>query len=125
MTAEMLYARMLLGQQPDADDIQEVATFLWRQPFDRHTPDLYCWYYGSLSLIQLQNQDWKRWNARTRDTLIALQRKEGALGGTWDTSARWGDQGGRVFTTSLAVLTLEVYYRYLPLLPQDNAKDVK
>jgi hypothetical protein len=118
MTAEMLYARMLLGQQPEAADIQEAATFLWRQPFDPRTPDLYCWYYGSLCLIQLQNEDWKRWNARTRDTLIALQRKEGTLGGSWDTGARWGDQGGRVFTTSLAVLTLEVYYRYLPLLPK-------
>jgi hypothetical protein len=121
MTAELFYARMLLGQQPDAADIQEAATFLWRQPFDPRTPDLYCWYYGSLSFIQFQNEDWKRWNARTRDTLIALQRREGPLAGTWDTSARWGDQGGRVFTTSLAVLTLEVYYRYLPVIGQATA----
>ena len=27
----------------------------------------------------------------------------------------WGQRAGRLFTTSLSILTLEVYYRYLPL----------
>ena len=45
----------------------------------------------------------------------AKRTDEGALAGSWDTNLRWGAQGGRAFTTSLALLTLEVYYRYLPL----------
>ena len=28
---------------------------------------------------------------------------------------QWGSRGGHVFTTAMATLTLEVYYRYLPL----------
>ena len=28
---------------------------------------------------------------------------------------RWGQRAGRLFLTSLSILTLEVYYRYLPL----------
>ena len=30
--------------------------------------------------------------------------------------ARWGGRGGRVYTTALGALCLEVYYRYLPIL---------
>ena len=36
---------------------------------------------------------------------------EGCSRGSWDPTAM-GPQGGRVFDTALAVLTLEVYYRY-------------
>ena len=39
----------------------------------------------------------------------------GDLEGSCDTRCRWGEQGGRVYTTALATLTLEVYYRYLPM----------
>ena len=39
--------------------------------------------------------------------------------GSWDPSNprpdRWGEAAGRLFQTSLSILTLEVYYRYLPL----------
>ena len=39
--------------------------------------------------------------------------------GSWDPSSpqpdRWGRAAGRHFTTCLSLLTLEVYYRYLPL----------
>jgi hypothetical protein len=52
--------------------------------------------------------------------------------GGWATKLKWGERGGRVFTTSLATLTLEVYYRYLPLRkaaeanpPQVNAEEHK
>jgi hypothetical protein len=32
----------------------------------------------------------------------------------------WGNQGGRLMMTSLSALTLEVYYRYLPLYKLDD-----
>ena len=39
--------------------------------------------------------------------------------GSWDPSNprpdHWGEAAGRLFQTSLSILTLEVYYRYLPL----------
>ena len=41
--------------------------------------------------------------------------KEGPQAGSWDTNDLWGGHGGRVYTTALATLTLEVYYRFLPL----------
>ena len=37
---------------------------------------------------------------------------DGCPRGSWDPDGRWGHEGGRIYATALAVLTLEVYYRY-------------
>ena len=41
-----------------------------------------------------------------------LQERKGCQRGSWAPTDRWGDRGGRIYSTALAVLTLEVYYRY-------------
>lgn len=112
MTAEMLYARMLLGQKLDDDDIREATDFLAQARPDVRAPNVYYWYYGSLCMLQVQSDLWKRWNAQTRDALIALQCKTGGAEGSWNADPKYADRGGRVYMTSLAILTLEVYYRY-------------
>src|SRR5262249_13355479 len=71
-------------------------------------------------LHNMQNDDWKRWNERVREGLIGMQVSgTGCDYGSWDPNLpqpdRWGRSGGRLFVTSLSLLTLEVYYRYLPL----------
>ena len=35
---------------------------------------------------------------------------------------RYAGRAGRIYTTALGTLTLEVYYRYLPLNPQNTGK---
>jgi hypothetical protein len=49
--------------------------------------------------------------------------------GSWDPFSpqpdRWGTAGGRLFLTSLSVLTLEVYYRYLPLYKPSDTDPLK
>jgi len=122
MTAEMLYARMLLGQKLDDADIKEATDFLVQARPDVHQPNVYYWYYGSLCMLQVQNDLWKRWNAQTRDALIALQSKAGGAEGSWNADPKYGDRGGRVYMTSLALLTLEVYYRYDVVKPQENGE---
>ena len=66
-------------------------------------------------MYQLQGVHWQRWNEALRRTLVSRQVKEGPQAGSWDTDDLWGGHGGRVYTTALATLTLEVYYRFLPL----------
>jgi hypothetical protein len=58
-----------------------------------------------------------------RDRLTATQHRGGRLDGSWDpTQSRWGvERGGRIYTTALGTMTLEVYYRYLPLLADGSA----
>ena len=59
-----------------------------------------------------------------RSTLIDSQcTEEGTCAeGSWDpdspTKDNWGSQGGRLFCTSLSTLTLEIYYRSLPIFKQ-------
>jgi hypothetical protein len=61
---------------------------------------------------------WRDWNEKIRDQLVEQQSTRGHERGSW-----WVDEprdshntrGGRLYTTALATMTLEVYYRYLPL----------
>lgn len=58
-----------------------------------------------------------------RDMLIGLQNKSAdeAVKGSWDKDGGFiGSSCGRLGTTCMAMLTLEVYYRHLPLYKRDN-----
>ena len=48
--------------------------------------------------------------------MLPLQRKDAHIAGSWDPEPNWvGRSGGRVYSTAINVLTLEVYYRYRPV----------
>jgi hypothetical protein len=110
MTAEALFCRFLLGTTPENPLCQEAADYLLRSLPADGRPDLYYWYYGTLAMYQLQGPGWDTWNRAVQRRILQLQERNGS----WGTSDRWGGHGGRVFTTALATLTLEVYYRYTP-----------
>ena len=78
--------------------------------------DFYYWYYGAYALYQYQEVDrapWRAWDRPLRDALIANQHAEGERKGSWDPQVDpWGHLGGRVYSTALLTLTLEVSYRY-------------
>lgn len=87
--------------------------------------NLYYWYYATQVLHNQPGPDWDVWNRKMRRTLIDTQSKEGnCAAGSWDPKApqadAFGDAGGRLMITSLSALTLEVYYRYLPLYKLDK-----
>jgi hypothetical protein len=63
----------------------------------------------------MEDHHWRTWNRALRQRLLALQRTGGTAAGSWDPDTVWGGHGGRVYSTSLAALCLEVYYRYIPL----------
>jgi hypothetical protein len=115
MTAELLFARMLLGDELTDEGQREASAYLTQRLPDARRADFYGWYYGSLSLLQLQNDAWNKWNERTRETLVKMQKRGGADDGCWDGNIQWRDRGGTIYSTALGALTLEVYYRYLPL----------
>jgi len=116
MTAEAVFSRLLLGQQLTAAEQKEACDYLMANPPGRGKSNFYYCYYASLAMMQMQDEAWPKWNAMMRDHLLKLQKKSGSMGGSWDIkSSRWGREGGNVYTTALATLTLEVYYRYLPM----------
>jgi hypothetical protein len=58
---------------------------------------------------------WNDWNYALQAALLSTQHRSGALAGSWSPATQWGNYGGRVYSTAMATLCLEVYYRFLPL----------
>ncbi len=76
--------------------------------------DMYYWYYGTLAMYQLGGSSWDAWNKAMKVAVIDSQRgpSEGCNHGSWDPIDAWGDEGGRVYSTAIMALCLEVYYRF-------------
>lgn len=96
--------------------MRESARFLQTQLPQNGKPDFYHWYYGCLALYQHKGPIWEDWNNRMRPIFIQSQTKNGKLAGSWDPGRHHhGNRMGRIVATALATLSLEVYYRYLPM----------
>jgi len=116
MTAEALVCRLFLGGPAPQAAIDEAADMLVAElPGLQGKPNLYYWYYGTLALYQLQDQRWERWNSALQSALLPRQESTGDMAGSWSPDTVWGGYGGRFYSTAMATLCLEVYYRYLPL----------
>jgi hypothetical protein len=58
---------------------------------------------------------WRQWNIALKRTLLDNQVKSGGRRGSYDPVCHWGKNGGgRVYSTAICVLNLEIYYRYEP-----------
>jgi len=84
---------------------------------------LYRDFYLSQALLQANHHSWKRWNARTRDFLVSRQHLRHHETGSWFFQDSDIAPGGRLAHTALAILTLEVYYRVLPIYGADAIVD--
>lgn len=122
MTAEALLIRQYLGwtRQRRAMILGSAAIAEYLLNPKHKERNLYFWYYATQMLHHMHNDAWKLWNAHIRDRLVSTQVSgAGCDRGSWDPQRphpdRWGATAGRLFTTSLSLLTLEVYYRYLPI----------
>ncbi len=94
------------------------------KPTDKY--DMYYYYYSTQVMHFFEGEVWLKWNAAMRDSLIKLQVANSAKvanNGSWDPDmgAHMGSGCGRLGTTCMALLTLEVYYRHIPLYRRDNA----
>lgn len=102
-------------------------------------PDMYYYYYATQVAHFFEGPEWKEWNqgpqvrlfgARVRaggmrDWLTDLQSRSGKDAGSWEPDKAFiGQHCGRLGTTCLCLLTLEVYYRHLPLYKRKNTEAV-
>src|SRR5205085_10264606 len=122
MTAVGLLVRMDLGWNRDDKRMVGGADYLLD-----HLPaigvrrgenqvDTYYWYYATQVMFHMKGDYWKKWNDRLHPMLVDRQIKEGELAGSWDPGGdKWGDKAGRIYVTTLNLLSLEVYYRHLPI----------
>jgi hypothetical protein len=76
-------------------------------------PDFHFWYYGTYALYQHGGLEWDTWKVALQTSVMEHQRRDGDAKGSWDPQVdRWGATGGRVYSTALLALTMEVFYRY-------------
>ncbi|MFI5455914.1 MAG: hypothetical protein ACHRXM_10735 [Isosphaerales bacterium] len=116
MTAEAWVCRQFLGVGGPGPASTEAAGSLLENNSDRGSSNFYYWYYATLALYQHGGEPWSRWNTKIRDRIVGLQRSSGHQTGSWEPDdSPYGAKGGRIYCTTLAALTLEVYYRYLRL----------
>lgn len=108
-----MYLRSSLSPERLRPDVSQLAA---TDPLNNNE---YANYYISQVLHQFGGDLFKSWNERLREGLIQSQRKYGHSAGSWDPRGPWGRTGGRLYTTSMHLLTLEVYYRHLPLYHRD------
>ena len=120
MTAEALFCRQLLAHGGN-DSLNAAAQREAIESLSQELPaasrrNLYYWYYATLALHNAKDDSpraadaWDDWNQALTAALITTQQDDGS----WTNDTTWGGYGGRVYTTALSALCLEVYYRYSP-----------
>jgi hypothetical protein len=79
--------------------------------------DLYAWYYDTQACLMFGGDAWTKWNGWFQDEICDAQSADGSWPAPGGNAV--GPQGadtasGAVYRTSLCVLMLEVFYRYMP-----------
>ena len=125
MTAEGLLCRQYLGWQKNHPALRAGISYLVQPEnlpsWSNGKRNVYYWYYATQVLHNLQGPEWEAWNTALRDEIVRNQNKVGKLAGSWHPTQprgdrlEYGDKAGRLYVTAMCILTLEVYYRHLPL----------
>ncbi len=120
LTGVALFCRFFLGQDPAKSEIMErqADLILSKPPQNLRdgSIDHYYWYYATYALYQMGGRHWREWQKALTPALVKTQRMDGNFKGSWDPNGAWGEDGGRVYSTAILVLTLEAYYRYSRLV---------
>ncbi|MGH7140560.1 MAG: prenyltransferase/squalene oxidase repeat-containing protein [Pirellulales bacterium] len=125
-TAVGLLCRMYLGWEHDKPALEKGVKHL--AALGPQTANMYFSYYATQVLHQYDGPDgdlWQAWNVKMRDSLVASQHMNKHETGSW--MFKGNDHGydvaGRLYCTAMAAMTLEVYYRYMPIYTQKSATD--
>lgn len=116
LTAVGLLCRMYMGWKQDNPALKQGIAEISRKGPSKN--NYYYNYYAAQVLFQNtggQGPVWRKWNEKLRDQLLEQQSTRGHLRGSWYLEGPHNARGGRLYTTSLAAMTLEVYYRYMPI----------
>jgi hypothetical protein len=85
----------------------------YKQP----SADLYAWYYHTQACLMFGGEAWKKWNGWFQDEICDAQNADGSWpipGGVRVGPQNNDNMTGAVYRSSLCILMLEVFYRYMP-----------
>jgi len=116
MTAEAIWMRVTCGEDPRKSELIQKGTQLclelrpeWN--VQAGSIDMYFWYYGTLAMMQVGPRECRKWNEALENALLPNQHQKGARRGSWDPVGPWGRDGGRVYSTALMAMALQVAQR--------------
>lgn len=137
MLAVSNLCRRLLGEPADSAvqsaQRRRMAGTLpdWTSQGEIFGSNMYYWYYGSLAMLLSRDAEgghdrWRQWNIALKNTLLPNQDKSGPRRGSFDPAGDfWArNGGGRLYSTAICVLTLQVYYRYEPEFLRTKANEL-
>jgi hypothetical protein len=127
-----LLCRMYLGWKKDQPGLQRGCEIISKQgPSFKGkgksiSANMYYNYYATQVMRHQEGEMWTKWNDVMRDSLVNSQTGPGSHEeGSW--AFKGGDHGtgsgGRLYSTSMATMILEVYYRHLPIYRKQSTED--
>ena len=96
-----------IGKRTDTPEYKSAAEFIKRR-MDQSVRGGYAFYnlyYMAQALFQSDFEAWQAWNRRIIEQLQGMQEEDGSFGSSY----------GRAYATGMAVLTLALNYRLLPI----------
>jgi hypothetical protein len=125
------------------DGVGVLCTYFWKQDKDRSVRDgiehmirkvekdrpvkykdenasLYTWYYNTQACLMFGGSAWSKWDKWFQDEVAEAQSPDGSwpkTGAKTGPDHRENEAGmfGQTYRTTLCVLMLEVFYRYMPI----------
>lgn len=132
MTAVGMLCKLYRGVSPRNPALLKGVDHLRKRAPAASMQEFYYAYYATQVMHHMGGDDWNFWNLGPsgkgtdgmRDLLVKAQDKGGnpkkALqAGSWAPTRSFHDGQSRVLSTAMALLSLEVYYRHLPLYRKD------
>ncbi|MFO7908406.1 MAG: prenyltransferase/squalene oxidase repeat-containing protein [Planctomycetota bacterium] len=120
-TAIGLLIRMYTGWDRNDPRLIEGVDYLAALGPSPH--DVYFDYYAAQVLHHYGGSHWLKWNESMREHLLETQATKGHERGSWFFTDEHGSKGGRLYTTAMCVMILEVYYRHMPLYEDRAVND--
>jgi hypothetical protein len=116
MTTAALYTRLLMEEELGKEPILKKHAELMRKKLPildvrEFGTDMYYWYYGTCGMKRMGGVYWDTWNKAMKPAALLSRHKDGHHAGSWDPNCACGLIGGRVYSTAMMVLCLEVYFR--------------
>jgi hypothetical protein len=123
-TSVGLLCRMYTGWPKERPALQKGVHILAREgpSMIGSSSNIYYDYYATQIMHHFGGEEWQAWNNQMREFLTRTQTTEGHESGSWYFSGGQAQKGGRLYVTAMAIMTLEVYYRHLPLYAEHAAE---
>lgn len=103
-----------MGGKENSSEVRDGVSYIMdNMEFDYKSDqsDLYALYYEAQALMIRGGRDWDKFNDKIKGALIQHQNEDGSWPTPGDSSHHMNDI---TYRTCLCILTLEVYYRFLP-----------